>query len=890
MLNRPYINNFKSGVLPFLIALFSWLGAQAQQKEIPLQEAFDNLQKNKKVRFFYQPEWVEGIIVDQETLTLPLSEFLDKAFSNTSLSYVLYKKKYVILFNDLPDSLQNRFTGRARKIDERTFVPDGKEYSMGGKVKEANSGESIVGASIYIEELKTGTVTDVYGGYSITVPSGIYTLQISAIGKAPATHRVILQKNISLDIDLFDHLTQLSEVIVKGEAMDKNISSIDMGLVKLDLKTLQSIPSFLGEADIIKSITLLPGVSTVGEGAGGFNVRGGNTDQNLVLIDDVPVFNTSHLFGFFSTVNTDIVKDVALYKGGMPAQYGGRISSVLDIKLKDGNLKEFTGSGGVGTISSKFSLEGPIVKDKASFVVGGRYAYPNWILKKVPDYSIRNSEGDFYDAHATLNYHINEKNTLRYSSYYSVDRFKFAADTVFGWSTFNSIIKWNSLVSKKLFFSTSAFFSNYVYSIEGLSDNSEFKTDFGIRNIGAKVDGSYFITLENKIDFGVSTTFYDFNPGALNPAEGSSINHRSLQQERSIESGLYINNEFKLNARIGILAGLRYSIYSNIGPQDILLYEPGIPKSPSSVIDTLSFGSGSSIKTYSGLEPRSSVRITLDDQSSVKISYNRTIQYLHLISNTTAISPVDVWKPSNYYIKPQTGQQLSLGYFKNLKDNAIETSVEFYYKEIQNMVEYKDGADLFLNPFLESELLPAFGKAYGAEVLVRKNHGKLTGWAGYTFSRSLRQVKGSSQSETINRGKFYPSNFDKPHDLTVAMNYRFTRRLSISSNFTFNSGRPITYPSAVFIVDGYSIVQFDERNQGRIPDYHRLDVSFIFDKTLKQTKRWKGSWAFSVYNLYGRKNPYSVFFSPTYKGSLPQAYRLAVLGTIFPSLSYNFKF
>lgn len=865
----------------------SSLFAQQENEQITLKEAFELVEKSKNVKFFYQLQWIENRSVPREILKLALPDFLNAALQNTGYNYTIYKQKYIILLSN--GGLSSN-TQRENIIDEESFVAKSGEFSISGKIKDANSGESIIGAALYFEEVETGAVSNSFGYYSISLPSGIYTVRVSAMGKASSSQRIFLDKNISLDIELYDHLTQLNEVVVKADAIDKNISSPEMGLVKLDTKTMQSIPAFLGETDVIRSITMLPGVSTVGEGAAGFNVRGGNTDQNLILIDDVPVFNSSHLFGFFSMINTDIVKDVTLYKGGMPAQYGGRVASVLDLKLKDGNSKEFTGNGGLGIISSRLSLEGPIVKDKLSFLVAGRYAYPNWILKKVPDYNIRNSEGYFYDANITLNYQINENNSLRLSSYYSVDGFKFAADTLYGWSTLNTTLKWNTLLSKKLFVSTSFINSNYSYDVEGETENTGFTARFGIETIGAKVDLSYFANLKHKFDFGVSSLVYDLNPGKLSATPESALNARTLQNERAIESAAYISDEFKITPRLTILAGLRYSRYSSLGPQEVFIYSPGVPRTPSSIIDTLSYSRNKVIKTYSGLEPRLSARLTIDNQSSVKASYNKTIQYLHLISNTTAISPIDIWKSSNANIPPQQGHQFSLGYFRNLKNNTIETSAEIYYKQVYDLVEYKDGADLFLNPLIETELIPAFGKAYGVELLIRKNYGTLTGWVGYTYSRSLRKSEGLFPTEIINRGRFFPANYDKPHDLTVVTNYKFNRRISLSTNFTYSTGRPITYPDAVFIVDGYTVVQFTERNQARIPDYHRLDISLTIDKPLKQTQRFRGSWNFAIYNLYGRKNPYSVFFKPTYKGSIPQAYRLAVLGSIFPSISYNFKF
>ncbi|MBX2961526.1 MAG: TonB-dependent receptor [Cyclobacteriaceae bacterium] len=869
-----------------LLFIFGSLQLIAQVKTVPLKDAFNKVEKNHQVKFFYKNSWINEITVDESSLKLQLPEFLALALDNNGLPYKHYGKHIILLKpdNNKAASAQNQVT-----YDENP-VFDGKEYSISGKITEANTGESIVGASVFIQELKTGTTSNALGFYSITLPSGMYNFQFSAAGKAASSQRIVLNKPLSLNIELYDHLTQLNEVVVKAEAMDRNISSIDIGLVKLDAKALQKMPAFMGTADVIKSITLLPGVSTVGEGAAGFNVRGGNVDQNLILLDEVPLFNSSHLLGFYSIINADEIKDMTLYKGGIPSQYGGRISSVLDIRLKDGNSKKFSGKGNLGMISSGLSLEGPIIKDKTSFSVGGRYAYPNWILKRIPDYNIRNSEAYFYDLNATINHQINQKNSIRLSSYLSEDGFKFAADTLYGWQTKNLALKWSTLPSEKIFLSTTLISSDYSYQVEGQNTGNEYTADFGIKTVGAKVDGSYFASLKHKIDFGISTNFYSFNPGSLVPAEGSSLNRQELETEKSIESAIYIGDEIKFNSRFTIQAGVRYSLYSFIGPKEVFIYDPSFPKSPSTIIDTVSYNAGEIIKTYSGIEPRASLKFSLNNTSSVKVGYHRAYQYLHLISNTTAISPLDIWKSSDQFIKPQIGDQYSAGYFKNFLNNVIETSVELYYKEIQNMVDYKDGANLFLNPFLETQLLPAFGKAYGIELFIRKNSGNLTGWLGYTYSRSLRKVSGSTREETINLGEYFPSNFDKPHDLSTVLNYKFNRRFSISSNFTYSTGRPITYPDAVFIVDGYSVVQFSERNTSRIPDYNRLDLAFILDESLNKTRKWKGSWTLSIYNVYGRKNPYSIFFQPNFKGSLAQAYRLSVLGTVFPSLTYNFRF
>jgi hypothetical protein len=869
------------------LVLFSFLSAPAlAQNAISFQSALKTIEKKHQVRVFYRYDWIKNIEVDPASLMLPLREFFDQALKNNNLKADFSRKNYVII---LPLGTQRTSIAVDTIAPEKIFKPDGKSYTLQGYVKEANTGQSITGATVYIEEEKSGVVTNSSGFFSVRLRSGIYNLKISAVGKTPDQAKVSLSDDATLSIELFEQVNQLKDVEVSAEAFDKNVSSVEMSLVKLDIKVIKSLPAFFGEADIIKSITLLPGVKTVGDGAGGFNVRGGAVDQNLILLDNVPIFNTSHLFGFFSAFNTDAVKDVGLYKGGMPAQYGGRISSVLDVSLRDGNTKSFQAKGSIGIISSKLFVEGPIKKDKTSFLIGGRYAYPNWVLQRVPNRDIQKSAGMFYDITGKINHKINTTNNISLSGYRSHDEFKLAGDTLYGWTTSNATLKWTSALSSRIFLDASGFLSQYDYHIEGQHDPEAFKAKFGVRTMGSKVDLSYHSNIKHTIMAGVSVNVYTFNTGEMNADESSSINSSILPNDNGIETGIYVSEEYKVNRNLTLYAGLRYSMYSNIGASEVYQYTAGVPKSIATIQDTLQFGRGERIRQYAGFEPRLSIKYSLTESSSVKLSYNRNLQYVHLISNTTAISPLDIWKTSNYHIKPQSGQQFAMGYFKNFNGNSIETSVEGYYKETDNMLEYKDGANLFFNPAIETQVLQAFGKSYGVELLVRRNSGKTTGWIGYTYSRSLRQVRMNDAGETINAGEFYPSNFDKPHDIAIVMNHKFNRRFSLSANFTYNTGRPITYPDEVYVIDGYTFVQFSERNQGRIPDYHRLDLSLTLDESLKQTKRFKGSWTFSVFNVYGRKNPYSVFFKPEFRGAQPQAYRLSVLGSIFPSLTYNFK-
>ncbi len=876
----------------FVVIIFSSFSGisqtQSNQRVTSLKKIIEFWEQSENVKIFYKSEWIQDVMVSESLKEQSLNFLLEEELPKSNITFMkLFNNRYILLFKGQPPTFSFSSTDTATLVQPQIINND--IFTLSGFVKDALTEESIVGASVYAEQEGKGVVTDNNGYFNVVLTPGIQNIRITAVGKSPTFQKVNLEGDQKIIFEMYEQATQLDNVIISSEGLNRNVSSVGMGQVKIDLKTMKSIPPFMGEVDVIKSILLLPGVSTVGEGASGFNVRGGNVDQNLILLDETPLFNSSHLFGFFSTFNSDFLKDVTLIKGGIPAAYGGRISSVLDVKMREGNSSKFSGTGGVGIISSRLLLEGPLYKDKTTFIIGGRYAYPNWVLKKVPDLNVQKSSSYFYDLNFKLRHQINEKNSLHLSAYQSEDEFKFAADTTYGWKTSNASLTWNTLIKPNLVANVTAVLSKFTNVVKGIQSTNEFNAQFGIETVGGKADFTYFLG-DSKIDFGASATHYTFQSGNLKSEINSAINDVALADEFSLEKGIYASNEFKINDRISVQAGIRYSHYSVLGSAEVFIFDPTVPKDNSSIIDTLSFSRGETVKNYSGWEPRLSSKISLNNYSSIKVSYNRIYQYLQLLSNTTAVSPLDLWKTSNYNIEPQMGDQVALGYFRNFKENAFEFSVETYYKQIENMIEYKDGANLFLNPSIEAELLTAKGRAYGVEVMTKKNNGKLTGWISYTYSRSLRQVKGETPQETINLGNWYPSNFDKPNDLTIVGTYAFTKRLILSANFTYSTGRPITYPRSVYIVDGYSFAQFSERNQGRIPDYHRLDLSFTIEESLKRTKKWKGSWVFSVYNLYGRKNPYSVFFKPQYQGNQTQAYQLAVIGTLFPSITYNFKF
>jgi hypothetical protein len=634
---------------------------------------------------------------------------------------------------------------------------------------------------------------------------------------------------------------------------------------------------------------MLPGVTSVGEAAAGFNVRGGNTDQNLILLDNVPIFNPTHLFGFFSVFNPDAVQDVTLYRGAIPAQLGGRLSSILDVKQKEGDNKKFQGTGGIGTVAGRLALEGPVMKNRGTVLVAGRSSYTNWVFQKLPDVELRDDKASFYDATIKLSANLSDKSKYIFSGYRSHDSFQFNTDTVYSWSTTNASFTFDHSFSEKLQGQFTGIYGDYDLGLNFNSRFNEARYESGIQQKGIKADFAYR-TLKQTLRFGGSSTYYTFAPGALKPnATDSNINAKILQADKAVESALYVNNEVEVNPKLAFTAGLRFSTYQNLGPGKVYQYEAGKPKSLSTVTDTVLYESFSVVKPYSALEPRFSVRFNLNENSSLKAGYSRTKQYLHVISNTLTVSPIDIWKSSNMYIEPQTGNQVSLGFFRNLRQNMVETSVEVYYKTIKNQLDYKDGAQLFLNEALETEVLPADGEAYGIEVMVNKKSGRVTGWVSYAFSRTFLQTNGIFPEEKINKNQKYPASYDKPHNLNIVANYQINRRFSASANFNFSSGRPFTAALSHYALDGNVIPFYGPRNAYRLPAYHRLDLGINMLTNHKKNKKWEGSWSAGIYNVYARQNVYSAFYRHTY-GSKAAAYRLSVIGSAIPYLTYNFKF
>jgi hypothetical protein len=747
-----------------------------------------------------------------------------------------------------------------------------QNYTISGNITDATSGEDLIGATVFIKSTSTGTTANTYGFYSLSLPKGKQIVSFSFIGYKTIIREVTLNKDMTINIQLRPDETLLDEVVISVEGEDENIRSAVMGVEKLDINQIEKIPVLFGEKDILKTIQLLPGISATSEGSSGFSVRGGSPDQNLILLDEAPVYNASHLMGFFSVFNADALKGVTVYKGGIPAKYGGRASSVLDITMKDGNNKKLSVSGGIGLISSKLTVEGPIIKDKMSFIVSGRRTYAD-LIAQLTGFLDDDMSLYFYDLNAKLNYKLNDNNRIFLSGYFGKDVTRFGSSMGMDWGNTTGTIRWNHLFSSKLFSNTTFIYSNYDYSFKA-GDNVEMGS--GIEDLGFKQDFSWFLNPENTIKFGLNTTHHSFNPGVLT-FENEDSQEIVLEKKQALESAVYISNSQKIGRRLSAEYGLRLSMFNQIGPGWANTFNDNNEKT-----DSVFYEKGKLMQSYFEYEPRISFSYLLNETSSVKASYNRMAQYLHLLSNSTSGQPTDTWMPSSTNLKPQVVNQYSLGYFKNFDDNKFEFSVEGYFKTMDNVADYEDGTDILLNENIEAYILSGIGRSYGLELFFKKKYGKFTGWISYTLSRTERKIDG------INHDNWYPAKYDKPHDLSVVGIYQLNKRLSISATWIYYTGNAVTFPSGKYEYEGNQIPYYTERNGYRMPNYHRLDLNLHLDGKAK--KRFQSSWDFSIYNAYNRYNAYSITFqeSETVPGAT-EAVKLSLFG-IVPSISWNFKF
>jgi hypothetical protein len=761
--------------------------------------------------------------------------------------------------------------------------------TLSGFLKDKANGEALIGATVYIPELKTGVITNPYGFYSISVPQGSYSVTFSYIGYQTQTPKLSLNESKKLNISLEEETKQIDEVVVTGDKKNRNVESLQMSMEKVQVKMIKKLPSFMGEVDLIKSITLLPGIQNGGEGSSGLYVRGGGPDENLMILDEAPVYNASHLLGFFSVFNSDAIKDVEVYKGGIPAEYGGKASSVIDIRMKDGNSQQLGMSGGIGNISSRLTIEGPIIKDKWSFIVSGRRTYADYVGKILGIAQLKNNQLYFYDLNLKTNVEINANNRLYFSAYTGDDYFKAAESIYMRWGNLTSTARWNHLFTDKIFSNTSLIYSQYDYNL-GVPSTSADQFDWSSRisDYNFKEDFTWYLNSKNKITFGFNLIYHHFEPGQVKAGAKSYFSDMKLTNYNALDNSVYISNEQSIRPRLSLRYGLRYSYFQQIGKGKVNEYLNPEKPNEKEVAGVKEYRSGKLIPPgYHNLEPRLALKYMINPESSIKASFNRMAQNLHLISNTSSPTPLDIWLPSNTYIKPLISDQIGLGYFRNFSNNKFETSAEVYYKKMSNVIDYKNGAELFLKENLETELLHGRGYAYGLELYAKKQEGRFTGWISYTLSKSMRKI----DDPDFNNGRSYPSSYDRTHVASVVVNYELTKRWNFSSTWVFSTGNPTSYPVAKYDVQRNTIYYYSARNSNRIPDYHRLDISMTYDFKKNDRKKVKQSLNFAIYNVYARRNAYSVTFRQNKDNpTVSEATRMSIIGSLIPSVTYNFNF
>jgi hypothetical protein len=863
------------------------------------------------VKFFYKEEWVSELKIGDYVNCSTLECVLDNLFKGTSLYYMIEEsgnivitRKYAIKVSEEPEEKASNFlpptdytgSGGTRQTEgNSTFEignPNEKNKSgnvvLSGYIRNKDTREPVAGVTVFIQNLSIGTVSNEYGYYTLSLPRGVHYLQFSFIGMREKGVNLNLFGSGELNVDMSSVLIPLKEAVVSAQ---KSIvlQRFEVGAEKINITSFKLLPTSLGESDIIKSVLLIPGVQSVGEGSAGFNVRGGSADQNLILLYGAPVYNSSHFFGFFSAVNSDMIKDVTLYKGGIPSRYGGRISSVLDIGTREGSRKEFAGNAGISPITTHVSVEGPIIKDTLTYLLTARTTYSNWIFSLINDPAIHNSRASFYDINGKLTYDYDKNNKIDFSAYASHDDFSFNSDTTYSYKNNILAIKWRHFFNNRFFSSFSVNNSFYKYDVSSQYLPTEaFVLSHKINSTGLIADFNYFLG-NHEVNFGLDVNRHAVNPGSYFPVGDSSrVVPTTIEKERAWEGALYIDDKFQLTDYLSVNAGLRISSFFSLGPQTVMIYNPAYSRSLSTIIDTLYFRQHEISSKYAGPEFRVSFNFRLSNRNSFKINYNRTRQYMHLLSNSTSIAPTDTWKLCDYYLKPQIGDQVAIGFYEILSRNKYEVSAEAYYKQIRNMADLKGGTNFIMDENIEKDLVNVKGKAYGLEFVLRKMEGKMRYTISYTYSRTFIKSLTSFSEEVINGGNWFPANYDKPNDLIVTLYYIFSRRFSFSTNYTWSTGRPITFPVATYQMYDDLLVHYSNRNEYRIPYYSRLDLSFTVNGNLRSHKLANPSWTFSVYNLLGRENVYSIYFKK--EGDVYTGYKLSVFGQAIPSVTFSFDF
>lgn len=891
-----------------------------------LKDVILDIESKTEYRFYFLEDWVDAETVSMTYTAMDLAEVLDKVLASTTLNFHIKEDEKriflvnnTVIYEDLPDGFfgreetvqQDSAVVRRANAPPPTFYNEdirqtqkkypvarvGKNdpknlketYRLTGKAINAVTGEPIEDLAIRVKETNRVTVTDAAGNYALELPSGYNVLFVRAMGIASAEREIIMYNDGNLDLLMEEGLQQLDEVVVQADAAS-NVEEAITGSEQIDSEASKNIPLVLGERDILQVAKALPGISSAGEGATGLNVRGGKPDQNLVLLDDAVIYNPQHFFGIFQALNPFTTKGVDIYKGAMPVEFGGRLSSVFDIRTKNGNVDQLAGEGSIGPVTGNLALEIPIKKEQSSLVVGARGAYADWILRSLDDASLNNSNASFFDGILKYHHKINDDNEVKATAYYSRDAFSITSDSLYNYDNRLFSLRWDRRISERTTTAMVLGNSNYGFGIDFESQaNTDFNLDYSINETELKYKLRTVVNDRNILDYGISAKYYSVNPGSIAPrGDDSNVSPIAIDNEQALEGALYVGDEFKISDKLLLNLGIRYAFFAALGPATQRTYQEGFPKNESTVQDSLSYNGAEVIETYGGPEARISARYLFTPSFSIKASFNNSYQFLHTLSNNTTVSPIDTWKLSDLNIEPQTGYQASLGLYKNFKDNEYEVSLEGYYKGMDNVLDFKTGADLFLNENVETEVLQGDGKAYGVEFLVKKNRGDLNGWLSYTYSRSLYRFDSEFSEERVNNGDYFPSNFDRPHDVSLITNYRFTRRYSMSANFVYQTGRPVTYPIGTFRFNNADFVAFSNRNEFRIPDFYRLDLGFNIEGNHKKNKLAHSFVTISVYNVLGRNNPYSVFFV-TEDGEV-KALQSSIFAIPIPSITYNFKF
>lgn len=885
-----------------------------------IENALIDLEIASGYKFFFDNSWIDlENKINFEFKDYDLENILQKILEKSNLNFLILDKKIILTqHNYIHTRINNNFlkSNINTKLEEPLFYTSidsvtnydnlhnnkntiivGKQddslgksfYSLEGIIYDKKSHLAISNVVIKSKNNDNFTTTDQNGYYKITLSKGSNEIEIIPIEHESIVQKIFLNKDGKLNFNLSEKITQLNEIILEGET-NKKVNEVISGLTSFNLEKIKTVPLVLGERDIIKVATTLPGIKTTGEGSAGFNVRGGRDDQNLILLDNATLYNPAHFFGFFTAVNPYTVNNVNIYKGSMPSKFGGRLSSVFEINTKEGNFNKIKGEGGLGPVTSNITISTPLIKEKSSLLFGVRATYSDLILKQIDNEEIKNSNASFYDIYLKYKHKINPKNNLTSSFYYSKDKFKLTRDSLFKYSNRIITLEWKHYFSTKHSTEVSLSNSEYKFNVNYNSENTQ-SFDFGFKVNDTKliVLGSYKLNETHNFTYGVNSNLYNINPGELiAKGENSQIQNKKTPKEKGLENAIFISDNFKFNDKLSFSLGLRYSLFLKLGPSEERKYDPNYPISNETLISTDNFNNNKIAKTYNGLEYRFASRYLINETTSIKLGYDTNYQYMHKLSTNTTQSPTDTWKLSDTNIKPTYGQQLSFGIFKNFNDEMYEVSIESYYKKSNNFLDYKVGAELILNNHIETEVLQGEGKAYGIEFLVKKNKGRLNGWLGYTYSRTFVKLDGTFNEQKINNGDYFPANFDKPHDINTVLNYKITKRYSISSNFVYQTGRPITYPIGSYNYGGSTYTLYSDRNKFRIPDYYRLDIGVNIEGNHKIKKLAHSFWNISVYNVLGRNNPYSIYFT-TENGKV-KGYKTSIFSIPIPTITYNFKF